>query len=137
MLKLRMVTDIYVTKREQRIIPMIIATISYILGILLLDSHFIKIVAIIYLINTLIILLITLFYKISVHVSTTVGGITLIVYTLGPYLLPAFLFGVLISYVRYKMKAHTLSQVVTAWIFAPLSYIELYLAFHNLLYVRT
>ncbi|BFI74285.1 hypothetical protein [Sulfurisphaera ohwakuensis] len=138
MKELRFVSDIYVSRRNERIIPMILALISYVIGLLfLIHDYFMFNVLLIYIINTLIILVVTLKFKISVHVSTTVGSISLLVFVLGFPFIFLYLFGILISYVRYKMKAHTLSQVISAWVFAPLSYLEFYIMFHTFFYVRT
>jgi len=135
MYKLGFVSDIYVSKREQRIIPTTLSVISFLIGLFLIHDDFLFKVLLFYTINTVLILLISLKFKISVHVSTTVGAITFLFFVFGLLSLPLYSLGVLISFVRYEMKAHTLSQVISAWIFAPLTYLELYLAFHTLFYV--
>jgi len=137
MLKLGLITDIHVSKREQRAVPITLSIISFVIGLLLVSDSFLFVVLLLYTINTTLILLISLKFKISVHVSTAVGAITLLFFVFGVLSLPLYSLGVLISFVRYKMRAHTLCQVISAWIFAPLTYIELYLAFHTLFYVRT
>ncbi|BFH74165.1 hypothetical protein SJAV_21090 [Sulfurisphaera javensis] len=137
MVKAKKVTDIYVSRKEERFIPISLSIFSYIIGLILVKEDVLFKILLIYIINTIIILLITLKFKISVHVSTTVGGITLLVFILGIYYIPLYLFGVLISISRYKLKAHTFSQIISAWFLAPLSYIELYFMFHTLFYVRT
>lgn len=135
LLKLGRVSDLYVTKREERSLPIVLAILFYVLGLFLVTDSFLFRILLLYIINTIIILIVSFKFKISIHVSTTVSGISLIVYILGYMYLPLYLFGLLISYVRYRMGVHTISQVVVAWLFAPISYSELYIIFHTLFYV--
>lgn len=127
------VSDLFVTKREERFLPIILSLVGYLIGItLLLPLDIISFIAIAYFVNTLIILLITLKYKISVHVATIAGMMVAIIMVFRSYiLLFLLLLPVIVAWARIKEKAHSLGQVMLGGILSSvLTFVELSLFFN-------
>jgi membrane-associated phospholipid phosphatase len=126
--KLRIIPDLWASQRETRVIPFTGAICSYILGsaALAMENSPAIIIALMlcYVGNTVIMMLISLRWKISVHASGVAGPVTALVYALGAAGLPRFFLVVPVGWARIRLKAHTLAQVaagalltiVTTWI---------------------
>jgi len=103
--------------RKYRIKPLIVAVLSYGFGTLLLflldTPSLIKGLMFCYFINTLIITIITLFWKISVHTAGITGPLTILIYKLGAFYLPLYLLVIPVGLARIKLKEHTFVQVVS------------------------
>lgn len=102
--------------KEERTIPFLFSEIIYLIGfIILLRSH-IDIISIAfwfcYISNTLIIVLINKFWKISVHAMGSSGPLAIILYLLGPIGVIFMLIPIAVGWSRIKLKCHTLSQVL-------------------------
>ncbi|MEJ2775758.1 MAG: phosphatase PAP2 family protein [Sulfolobus sp.] len=114
------VSDIMVTKKEERILPIILAIIGYLLGLFLtLFLSYDRVLIIlesIYIIDSVIILLITPKYKVSVHVSTATGVAVSVTLILGLKYSFLFLIPLIVGYSRIREKAHTIGQVVLGFI---------------------
>lgn len=109
-------TDFDISNRQDRFIPLIIGIVSYFIGVLvclaLNVSHFLTLLLLCYCINTGVVLLITLKWKISVHTTGISGPIAALILLLGP--IGAF-FGIIYPVViwsRVLLKKHTLAQAI-------------------------
>ncbi len=112
----KMNTDIDITDRTKRTLPLIFAVCSYILGffvLYILDAPAITTALMfIYFSNTLIILFINLSWKISIHAVGVAGPTAALTYLFG---FPGVIFGLIIPVVmwsRVKLNKHTILQVL-------------------------
>lgn len=124
-------TDMDITDRTKRTLPLFFAVCSYLLGFLVLLSigapALTTTLMLIYSTNTLIILFINLSWKISIHTMGVAETTVALTYL---FSFPGLIFGILIPLVmwsRVKLKKHTVSQVL-AGCFAGIifTYIQLY-----------
>ncbi len=124
----QVIPDLGATSRESRWVPFVGAAASYFLGSIAL--LFVKAPPIVvslmlcYLGNTLIMMMITLRWKISVHASGITGPTTALVYSIG-FAASAFSIVLIpVGWARIRLKAHTLPQfvagalvtVITTWL---------------------
>jgi len=112
----KMNTDLDITDRTKRTMPLILAICSYLLGFLVLLCYgapaVVSALMLVYGINTLIILIINFYWKISIHAMGIAGPTATFIFTFG---LVGVLPGLIIPFVmwsRLKLKKHTLSQVI-------------------------
>jgi membrane-associated phospholipid phosphatase len=102
--------------REQRINPLIMAVISYFIGFLLLKtagaSSLIQGLMFCYATNTLLIVLITNWWKVSVHTTAISGPLVVLTYQFGSLVFPFFLLIPLVGASRLILKRHTFAQVL-------------------------
>ncbi len=128
----KMHTDIDITDRTKRTLPLFFAVCSYLIGFFVLLSMgapaLTTTLMLIYSSNTLIILFINLSWKISIHTMGVAGPTVALTYLFG---FPGLLFGLLIPLVmwsRVKLKKHTISQVLAGGIAGLiLTYVQLYI----------
>ncbi|MBN2423079.1 hypothetical protein JXB41_07690 [Candidatus Woesearchaeota archaeon] len=103
-------------KRKERIIPLIGGIISYILGFLLLRilgaPLIIQGLMFCYATNTLIVLLLTNFWKVSIHTTAIGGPIVALNYHFGHIILPFYFLVLVVGISRFILKRHTLTQVL-------------------------
>jgi hypothetical protein len=110
------IPDIYASERESRTVPFLAAMLSYLLGAVALLAveapPIITAVMLCYLGNSLVMTLITLKWKISVHTSGIAGPATALTYSLGIGAL--FFLGLVIpvGWARIKLRAYTPAQVL-------------------------
>jgi len=113
--KLRIIPDLWASQRETRVIPFTGAIFSYILGSAALaienSPAIITALMLCYAGNTVIMMLISMRWKISVHASGIAGPATALIYALGTAVLPLLLLVVPVGWARIRLKAHTLAQV--------------------------
>uniref|UniRef100_A0A2U9IPL8 Phosphatidic acid phosphatase type 2/haloperoxidase domain-containing protein n=1 Tax=Acidianus sulfidivorans JP7 TaxID=619593 RepID=A0A2U9IPL8_9CREN len=133
------ISDLFIKERSERFLPILISLIGYVVGIILiLPINLISYIAIIYVINTLIILLITIKCKISIHVATIMGMVTsiLIVFSNSiETIFPILFLPVIVGWARLNQRAHTFRQVILGGLISfMLTFIELFLFFS---YFRT
>jgi len=108
--------DLHLPNRENRIKPLIVALISYIMGFFILyvlnAPLFLKAIFAVTIINGLLLATITYFWKISFHTSwITVVAITFyIIY--GPWMLLLLLLIPFVGWARVQIKRHTIMQVI-------------------------
>jgi membrane-associated phospholipid phosphatase len=127
----KMHTDMDITDRTKRTLPLFLAICSYLIGFFVLLSMgapaLTTALMFVYSSNTLIILFINLSWKISIHTMGVAGPTVALTYLFG---LSGLLFGLLIPLVmwsRVKLKKHTISQVLAGGIVGViLTYIQLY-----------
>lgn len=115
MLKIGVIKDFYATERETRIIPFLWSIASYLIGIyaLVLVEAPPAVTALMtcYFINGIVLLFITLKWKISIHASGVTSPVTALVYLLGNTMLPFFLLVLPVAWARLELKAHDRLQV--------------------------
>ncbi|MFO7928943.1 MAG: hypothetical protein R6U35_04690 [Candidatus Humimicrobiaceae bacterium] len=112
----KLVYDIHLPKKENRIKPLIVAIISYIMGFFVLyvlgAPVFLKAIFALSLINAVLLTTITYFWKVSFHTSwITITSISFYI-LFGRWMLLLLLLIPLIGWARVKIKRHTIMQVV-------------------------
>ncbi len=102
--------------KNLRFKPFTVSIISYGLGLLslfLFDAPvLIKGLMFCYLINAIMVMFITFYWKISVHTSGITGPLTVLIYKLGIFYLPLYLIVLLVGIARIKLKEHSPLQVI-------------------------
>ena len=127
-LKLGIISDFYATERNERFVPFLTTIFSYLLGtitlIILQAPAPITALMACYLINGMVLSLITLKWKISIPSSGVTGPVTALVYLLGTRLIPLFLLVLPVIWARLELKAHSkwqltmgaiISTILTWW----------------------
>lgn len=109
-------TDKDISNRQDRFIPLVIGIASYFIGVLvslaLHADNFLTLLLLCYAVNTGVVLLITVKWKISVHTTGLSGPVAALILLLGPI---GAIFGVLypiVIWARVLLKKHTLSQAI-------------------------
>jgi hypothetical protein len=116
LLKLDFIQDFYAQERDTRYIPFLWTTLFYLLGVLSLI--FVNAPAAVtalmacYFVNGLVLMVITLKWKISIHASGIMGPFTALLYLLGGVAAPLILMIIPVAWARVELKAHTVMQVV-------------------------
>ncbi len=110
------VESIDVVVREQRPWPLTLASINYFVGFLLLSSvqapELVQGLMFCYGTNTLVVALITIWWKVSVHTTAMSALLVALTYSFGPWVLPFFLLVSLVGISRVVLNRHTVSQVI-------------------------
>lgn len=108
--------DLDITDRKKRKLPLVFAISSYLMGFLILYGIGAPLITtalmFCYFSNTLIVLFITIFWKISLHSMGVAGPTAAMIYSFG---YTGILFGLIIPIVmwsRVKLKKHSISQVI-------------------------
>lgn len=109
-------SDVDVSRRSERVEPFLFGITSVSLGyILLYFSHGPKNLQTLLLITAVsgvIMMIITLWWKISIHASSLAGAITILTALYGAIVLPSLVLLVLVNWSRVVLHRHTLAQVV-------------------------
>ena len=124
--------DIDASVKEERTVPFLIAEIFYLIGLLILIFYKINIISIAfwfcYISNTLIIIFINKYWKISVHAMGAAGPAAAFILLFGWIGLFMFIVVALVGWSRIKLKCHSVSQVMAGALFGFMStYIQIYL----------
>jgi membrane-associated phospholipid phosphatase len=102
--------------REQRLNPLLVGATSYFLGFIaltLLDAPpLVQGLMFCYATNTLLVVLITRWWKVSVHTTAAGGPLVPFVFQLGASALPLLLLVPLVGWSRVALGRHTLAQVL-------------------------
>jgi membrane-associated phospholipid phosphatase len=110
--------------REQRISPLTFAVLSYAIGYaaLLLCGAPILVRGLMfcYATNTLLVLLITRWWKISIHTTGIAGPLVAMLFQFGPGVLPMFVLIPLVGIARVTMQRHTPLQVIAGGLLGTL-----------------
>ncbi|UCH56939.1 MAG: PAP2 family protein [Candidatus Bathyarchaeota archaeon] len=110
------IPDIYASDRTSRTEPFLWAMASYLMGVtvlLWLKAPFVVTALMAcYFVNALIMLCITLNWKISIHAVGVTGPITALVFQLGAKMVPFFLLMLPVAWARIELKAHNIKQVL-------------------------
>lgn len=104
-----------VFERQKRIFPMILMVISYSIGFLILSSFeapiILRALMLCYIVNTFIVLIITFWWKVSIHALAISGPIVALHFFFGNIIIPFYLLIILVGYSRVILKRHTVAQV--------------------------
>ncbi|MHB8852525.1 MAG: phosphatase PAP2 family protein [Ignavibacteriaceae bacterium] len=124
--------DIDASIKEERTVPFLIAEIFYLIGLLILIFYKINIISIAfwfcYISNTLIIIFINKYWKISVHAMGAAGPAAAFILLFGWIGLFMFIVVALVGWSRIKLKCHSISQVMAGALFGFMStYFQIYL----------
>ncbi|MFH2110433.1 MAG: PAP2 family protein [Candidatus Bathyarchaeota archaeon] len=115
MLKRGIISDFYANDRNERFIPFMSTIFSYTMGTIALIAvrapEQITALMACYIVNGVVLLLITMKWKISIHASGIASPVTALVYLLGTRLLPLFLLFLPVAWARVELKAHDKKQV--------------------------
>ncbi len=112
----RQLTDHHVGVREQRPIPLLIAGASIVIGLSFLassdaPSEIVALVAVM-LAGLLTSLLVTLFWKLSIHTAVMSTALVILVFVFGPSFLALAPVIALIAWARVVIEDHNLAQVI-------------------------
>ena len=109
-------TDVDVSRRKERIGPFLFGLASVLAGlvtlVLIKAPKNLQTLLIITAVSCIVMLVITLWWKISIHASSLAGTVTFLTALYGVIVLPAFLLVVLVSWSRVVLRRHTVAQVV-------------------------
>lgn len=110
-----------ISKRQDRPIPLVIGTVSYLIGFLISFTlginDFLTFLFLCYSINTFLLMLITTKWKISIRTTGLCGPVCALIILLGPFgALFALLYPILI-WSRVTLKKHTMAQAIAGGIF--------------------
>ena len=118
------IPDIYASVRETRTEPFLWAMASYLLGVtvLLYFNAPLAVTALMacYFGNAIIMLIITLRWKISIHTVGVSGPITALVFQLGTKMIPLFFILFPVAWARVELEAHSKRQVAAGAILSGL-----------------
>jgi membrane-associated phospholipid phosphatase len=114
--RLGKLSDIDVSRRSQRFGPFIFGIVSVMIGWLFLTltngPRNLQTVMIITIFSGTIMMVITLWWKISMHASSLGGVATMLTVLYGAVMLPLFVLLVLVSWSRVVLRRHTVPQVI-------------------------
>jgi membrane-associated phospholipid phosphatase len=109
-------TDVDVSVRSQRTGPFLFSLGSCLVGLLVITQTHgpknLQTLLIMTIISGSILMITTIWWKISIHASTLAGAVTLLTVLYGLVILPAYLLVILVSWSRVVLRRHTLGQVV-------------------------
>jgi len=122
MAKKGVISDVYASERRTRTKPFISALASYLLGIVALilfqAPQILVSLMVCYFVNSFVMMMISQFWKISIHASGITGPATFLVHQLGTGMLPFFMLIFPVGWARIKLGAHNLKQVVAGALLA-------------------
>ena len=109
--------DLDIPNRKERTYPLIVVITSYFIGVIALYAlnapEITTILMFCYFSNTLIVLLINLFWKISMHAMGVAVPTTVLIYVFGPIGSIFALILPVVMWSRIYLKRHTVGQVIT------------------------
>ncbi|MHB1346232.1 MAG: hypothetical protein ACYCXK_01965 [Candidatus Humimicrobiaceae bacterium] len=114
--KKKIITDLHVPRREDRLKPLLVSNISYLLGYFVFFIFkapvYLKAIFFTSFLTTVLLTIITSVWKISFHTSwITFTSISYYIF-FGKWMLFLFLFVPLVAWARIKIKRHTIGQVI-------------------------
>ncbi len=114
--RLGKLSDLDVSRRSERAGPFLFGIISVTIGWLVLalmnGPKNLQTVLIITAVSGILMMLITLRWKISIHASSLGGAATMLIALYGAVMLPLFVLLALVSWSRVVLRRHTIAQVV-------------------------
>lgn len=114
--RLGKLSDIDVSRRSQRVGPFIFGIVSATIGWIILSltdgPRNLQTVMIITVFSGIIMMVITLWWKISMHASSFGGVATMLTVLYGEVMLPLFILLIFVSWSRVVLRRHTVSQVI-------------------------
>lgn len=109
-------SDVDVSRRTERAGPFLFGITSVALGLILLRyvnaPKNLETLLLITTISGVIMLFVTLWWKISIHASSLAGAATMLTALYGVVMLPTFLLLILVSWSRVVLRRHTTAQVI-------------------------
>ncbi|HVB26201.1 MAG TPA: hypothetical protein VNG51_29955 [Ktedonobacteraceae bacterium] len=109
-------SDVDVSRRTERAGPFLFGIASVALGFILLRyvnaPRNLETLLLITTISGVIMLIVTLWWKISIHASSMAGAATMLTALYGVAMLPTFLLLILVSWSRVVLRRHTTAQVI-------------------------
>jgi|SRR5579863_644351 len=109
-------SDVDVSRRTERAGPFFFGITSVALGLILLRyvnaPRNLETLLLITTISGVIMLIVTLWWKISIHASSMAGAATMLTALYGAVMLPTFLLLILVSWSRVVLRRHTTAQVI-------------------------
>lgn len=118
------IPDIYASDRSTRTEPFLWAMASYLLGVtalLYVEAPFVVTALMAcYFVNAIIMLFITLRWKISIHAVGVMGPVTALVFELGAKMVPFILLIIPVAWARVELKAHNKKQVAAGAILSTI-----------------
>ena len=116
--------DYDIPERDARAKPFFIAIVSYIFGFILsVDLRapvLLSGLMFAYSINTFVMFLITLSWKISVHAAGITGPLSVLIFKLGIAWAPLYAIVLPVGFMRIRLKQHSLSQVIAGAVLSAL-----------------
>jgi len=113
----KVIDDLHIPNRENRIKPLIITAVSNIIGFIILyilkAPLFLKTMFIAAIISTITIGIITYFWKISIHTAWATFIVITFIILFGKWMMFLLPLIPIIGWSRVKIKRHTITQVVT------------------------
>ena len=110
------ISDVDVSRRTERAGPFLFGISSVLAGWLVLiifqGPYDLQTVLIITAVSGIVMMVTTLWWKISIHASTMGGAATMLTAFYGAVVLPTFLLLILVSWSRVVLRRHTILQVV-------------------------
>jgi len=109
-------SDVDVSRRSERLGPFLFGLGSVLLGLFVLQvTHGPKslfTLLLVILVSGVLMMIVTLWWKISIHASSLAGAATILTALYGAIFLPTFLLIVLVSWSRVVLRRHTVAQVL-------------------------
>lgn len=127
-----LIADIDAKIKEERTFPFLLSILFYASGLIIFIHYSINIISIAfwfcYISNTLLVIVINKFWKISAHMMGASGPFAALIFVFGYYALPFLLLLVAIGWARIKLECHNLNQVLAGAVLAFLStYTQIFL----------
>jgi membrane-associated phospholipid phosphatase len=114
--RLGKLSDVDVSRRSERVGPFVFGLFSVCLGwfalTLMHGPALLITVLLLTAVSGLVMMIITLWWKISLHASSLACAVTMLTVLYGAIMLPTFALLVLVSWSRVVLRRHTLAQVV-------------------------
>ena len=109
-------TDLEVSLRSQRSGPYAFSILSTVIGLVILsflhEPKDLQTVMLAVIASSVLMMTITLWWKISLHASTMAGTVTMLTALYGKVMLPAYLLVILVCWSRVVLHRHTTAQVI-------------------------
>ncbi|HLI04977.1 MAG TPA: phosphatase PAP2 family protein [Ktedonobacteraceae bacterium] len=110
------ISDIDISRRHERVGPFLFGLASIALGLMALTftngPGTLKTLLLISAISGMLMMLITFWWKISLHASTLAGALTFLTALYGYVMLPLFTLLIMVSWSRVVLRRHTVPQVI-------------------------
>lgn len=114
--RLGKISDVDVSRRTERVGPFLFGTSSVLVGLLVLlliqGPKDLQTALIITATSAIVLMITTLWWKISIHASSLGGAATMLTALYGAVMLPCFFLLILVSWSRVVLRRHTILQVI-------------------------
>ena len=126
-------TDHHVSKREQRFVPLVFGlscmALSFVFLYMLGASPVLIATVVAVIVACWISLVVTRYWKISLHLVGMAGAVTVFILLFGPRLFVLSPLVILVGWARWQVRAHTLFQALAGTILAVIVTIAIFLLF--------